>query len=591
MQIMNLGPLSGPGATEGPGSPMPAVLPGAPKDGARGFTLLPPGQFEKGSPEAGAGAPQTQAATEMIAFTLAELPASAAAPGALVPEAAMSGLATARSAPDMTGLPEPAPGDVTPGKVEMQQDFGTTQQMASSGKPVSEDQVKTGIEAQPALKVTAPQAVPTVSVSPDTGAERSRSEPVPDGAKTVLSAPAERSAKDPRWLTSRVLPGAADGRAPQPPVPDDAATAGRTEADPPTSDPQGRETGVRNLFDGRSPPNSDNRVSIRFVPGGEGARAPATDSRVTSPNRSGLDKPGQNDKAPVQPPTAPVARPAVADRPAGAAPMMPPTQSDAVPRAVQAADSPVPDESPGAAPRETRLSPRDVKRAHGRPEMPVDTSAPEPRSRFRDTERHAASADQSAPRPVRADQTSPPNPALSGADMPRPLTEPKPPAGDALPEVAADGPEIAHTASSGRSDPMVRTGDADHRPALVARGAVAQIAEAARLPMDGSVEELGCVKLSMVPGEAGLVVQILAERPETLDLLRRHVDMLSADLRDLGYSGLDFSFGHEGQNGADQATAEAAGGQTATASGRPAQAVPSPRTGAMLPDGSLDIRL
>ncbi|WGR62482.1 flagellar hook-length control protein FliK (plasmid) [Paracoccus ferrooxidans] len=43
-------------------------------------------------------------------------------------------------------------------------------------------------------------------------------------------------------------------------------------------------------------------------------------------------------------------------------------------------------------------------------------------------------------------------------------------------------------------------------------------------------------------------VTILAERPETFDLLRRNIDLLSKELRDAGISGADISFsdGEEG---------------------------------------------
>ncbi len=61
-------------------------------------------------------------------------------------------------------------------------------------------------------------------------------------------------------------------------------------------------------------------------------------------------------------------------------------------------------------------------------------------------------------------------------------------------------------------------------------------------------EELGRVRLTMVAAEAGLNVQVTAERPETLDLIRRHIDMLESDLRDQGFDGMSFSFGAEGSD-------------------------------------------
>ncbi|WP_198133699.1 flagellar hook-length control protein FliK [Roseobacter sp. GAI101] len=60
-----------------------------------------------------------------------------------------------------------------------------------------------------------------------------------------------------------------------------------------------------------------------------------------------------------------------------------------------------------------------------------------------------------------------------------------------------------------------------------------------------SPEELGRVKLSIVAADNGVVVSILAERPETLELLRRHIDQLNQELRELGYQNPRFSFSNE----------------------------------------------
>ena len=60
-----------------------------------------------------------------------------------------------------------------------------------------------------------------------------------------------------------------------------------------------------------------------------------------------------------------------------------------------------------------------------------------------------------------------------------------------------------------------------------------------------SPEELGRVKLSIIAADNGVVVSILAERPETLELLRRHIDQLSQELRELGYQNPRFSFSNE----------------------------------------------
>ena len=58
--------------------------------------------------------------------------------------------------------------------------------------------------------------------------------------------------------------------------------------------------------------------------------------------------------------------------------------------------------------------------------------------------------------------------------------------------------------------------------------------------------ELGRVRLSMAPGEAGLVVTIHADRPETLDLMRRHSEQLMQEFRQAGFERAELSFGGAG---------------------------------------------
>lgn len=83
-----------------------------------------------------------------------------------------------------------------------------------------------------------------------------------------------------------------------------------------------------------------------------------------------------------------------------------------------------------------------------------------------------------------------------------------------------------------------------------------QMAAAMRAGGESSAElhlspsELGRVRISLSSSEAGMVVTILAERPETLDLMRRHADQLAREFYEIGYEAAEFSFG---QNMPDQA--------------------------------------
>lgn len=86
------------------------------------------------------------------------------------------------------------------------------------------------------------------------------------------------------------------------------------------------------------------------------------------------------------------------------------------------------------------------------------------------------------------------------------------------------------------------------RPQAVAT----QIAEGAKLLREGQVEitlypeELGRVRLTMTPSEAGMAVSLIAERPETLDLMRRHIDLLAEELSQQGFESLSFDFSGSG---------------------------------------------
>lgn len=65
-----------------------------------------------------------------------------------------------------------------------------------------------------------------------------------------------------------------------------------------------------------------------------------------------------------------------------------------------------------------------------------------------------------------------------------------------------------------------------------------------------SPEELGRVRLRLHPSEGGLSVTITADRPETLDLMRRNIDLLAREFLEIGYQGTRFDFA-QGGPGAD----------------------------------------
>ena len=67
-----------------------------------------------------------------------------------------------------------------------------------------------------------------------------------------------------------------------------------------------------------------------------------------------------------------------------------------------------------------------------------------------------------------------------------------------------------------------------------------------------SPEELGRVRLSVSAADAAGTVTILAERPETLDLMRRNIDQLTRDFQQMGYDSITFSFGERQGDGNEQ---------------------------------------
>ncbi len=146
--------------------------------------------------------------------------------------------------------------------------------------------------------------------------------------------------------------------------------------------------------------------------------------------------------------------------------------------------------------------------------------------------------------------------------------------------------------------------DAEVRPAAstpstqveTARQVAVQIADAVRsgekpIELTLNPAELGRVRLALAPGDGVMMVTVLADRPETLDLMRRHIDMLAQELRTIGYGSTAFSFGQGGDGTAPEGFAPSGGGDSETqdtASGIPE----TPASGAPLGvHDRLDIRL
>jgi hypothetical protein len=87
--------------------------------------------------------------------------------------------------------------------------------------------------------------------------------------------------------------------------------------------------------------------------------------------------------------------------------------------------------------------------------------------------------------------------------------------------------------------------------------------------------ELGLVRFGLDHQAGGLVVTIIAERPDTVDLLRRHAEQFLADLRQTGFQGASLQFGTSGGFGGQ--------GTERTPTPPPIQHSPAPATPSSLP--------
>lgn len=104
-------------------------------------------------------------------------------------------------------------------------------------------------------------------------------------------------------------------------------------------------------------------------------------------------------------------------------------------------------------------------------------------------------------------------------------------------------------------------------------------------------EELGKVRLRMEQDAANpdrLTILINVERPETLDLFRRHAGELAEAIRNAGYSGAQIDFGHQGQDGGAQQDRGRSSAGPDLASDEVAPIQHSPR---MMAGATLDLRL
>jgi flagellar hook-length control protein FliK len=125
------------------------------------------------------------------------------------------------------------------------------------------------------------------------------------------------------------------------------------------------------------------------------------------------------------------------------------------------------------------------------------------------------------------------------AALPDPASPPELPSADPTPQQAT----IIVTPERPGQPPAPHTTPA---PSAITVGQqiVAAIAQFPDRPVELTLapEELGKVSLTLASQDSGMSVHVRADRPETLDLMRRHIDQLARDFRDLGLGDVAFSF-------------------------------------------------
>jgi hypothetical protein len=147
---------------------------------------------------------------------------------------------------------------------------------------------------------------------------------------------------------------------------------------------------------------------------------------------------------------------------------------------------------------------------------------------------------------------------------------------------------------------MVRSPITDHSvpasvPAVTLRDLPQMVAVTLRETPDRQVElrldppELGAVRFGIDSQATGLVVTIIAERPDTADLMRRHAEQFLADLRHAGFQGASLQFGSSGNpngQGTDRSTTPPPTANPITSPAFPPTAQPRPAAA-----GGLNLRL
>ena len=117
------------------------------------------------------------------------------------------------------------------------------------------------------------------------------------------------------------------------------------------------------------------------------------------------------------------------------------------------------------------------------------------------------------------------------------------------PAAGASLPPLAQITATPVTAPAMAIGPLP-RPLVPALVELARDAGSDAVELSLAPAELGRLRMSLVPDGEAVRVVLSAERPETIDLMRRHGDQLAQEFRQAGFSGATLSFGQWGAGGA-----------------------------------------
>jgi len=132
--------------------------------------------------------------------------------------------------------------------------------------------------------------------------------------------------------------------------------------------------------------------------------------------------------------------------------------------------------------------------------------------------------------------------------------------------------------------------------AQIGRQVAQQLIEVANLAPNCPVEialnpeELGRVRMTLHPSDGGMQVSLVADRPETTELLRRNIEMLANEFRELGYTSISFTFSGS-DSGRDGATTSGGKADPDLLQESPDHPNPTPIRRSIPLNGGIDLRL